>query len=187
MPSKASETSVRSPSFSLQSSELQWAIAEQCWEEATFFFFFPWAKTLLSSCLQAVSWQSVRSNFCLFHPRENRSSPYQSSPRGRYFLQHSLLSYWEEANQGASSLRSLEHHFNNVSHDKVLGLFVFCWLAPSLISSFGTLQYNLQFILLFWEKKKKVQLCHSTEWRFPDGFTLMIFAHCLSAISLLLV
>lgn len=78
MPSKASETPVGSPSFSLQSSELQCSNGWAGWEEATFphpyYFFFPWAKTLLSSCLQAVSWQPVRSNFCLFHPRENRSS-----------------------------------------------------------------------------------------------------------------
>lgn len=135
--SKASETSIRSPSSSLHS----WTTVQQQLSNTgrkplfpTFFFFLeqnpccPAAyKQFHGSLLGAAS--------SLFHPRENRSSPYQSNLRGRYFLWHSLFSNWEEPNQRGSLLRSLEHHFNNASHDNVLGLFVFCWLAPSLINS----------------------------------------------------
>lgn len=93
-PARLLITQIRSPSSSLDSSELQHSNSWAALGESHFspFFFPPWAEALLSTCLQAVLWQPVNSSFfCLFHPRQNRSSTCKSSLRGRYFLWQSLV------------------------------------------------------------------------------------------------
>lgn len=124
--SQASGTSITSPSSSLQSSKLpcsnNWAILGGSHFSPP--FFSPEQKPCCFAAYKQFHGSLLGAASSVCSTREKTEIPLsQSSLRGRHFQGHSLFSNWEEPNQKASSLRSVERHFNNVSHDKVLGLF----------------------------------------------------------------